>query len=94
MKTILIAAVAAIALSGCVASEEMQAEINAKVAAADDAECHSYGAATGTDAYYQCRMTKSQTRQAMSLAQYQVQQANFNHGLEMMARAAYPGRPF
>ena len=52
MTKILLAACAALALSGCVTAEEMAAQ--------DSEDCHSYGAATGTDAYFQCRMVKSQ----------------------------------
>jgi hypothetical protein len=66
MTKILLAACAALALSGCVTAEEMAA----KTAAYDDNECHWYGAATGTDAYFQCRMVKSQQRiQASEQAQ-------------------------
>jgi hypothetical protein len=54
MTKILLAACAAPALSGCVTAEEMAAQ--------DSEDCHSYGAATGTDAYFQCRMVKSQQR--------------------------------
>jgi hypothetical protein len=43
-------------MSGCVTAEQNIA----RVAAMDDAACHSYGAATGTDAYFQCRMIKDQ----------------------------------
>jgi len=52
MTKILLAACAALALSGCVTAEEMAAQ--------DSDDCHSYGAETGTDAYFQCRMVKAQ----------------------------------
>jgi hypothetical protein len=74
-KVLLLAACAAAPLCGCMTTEEM--------AARDDTECHSYGAATGTDAYYQCRMTKSQQH----IAAQQAAAAQFSHGLDMMAAA-------
>jgi hypothetical protein len=49
----------------------------------DENDCHSYGAATGTDAYFQCRMVKSQQHIAAS----ERAQAQFQHGLDMMAAA-------
>ena len=78
MTKILLAACMALALSGCVTAEEMAAQ--------DSNDCHSYGAATGTDAYFACRMVKSQQHiddQARRMAGVQ-------HGLDMMAAAAAP----
>jgi hypothetical protein len=70
---ILLAACVALALSGCVTAEEMAAQ--------DSEDCHSYGAATGTDAYFQCRMVKSQQHiEATAAANAQIQ-----HGLDIIA---------
>ena len=53
MKRVLIACgVAALMLSGCVTDEELAAQ--------DDNTCHSYGAPTGSNAYFECRMIKDQ----------------------------------
>jgi hypothetical protein len=68
-------------LSGCVTAEEMAAQ--------DSNDCHSYGAATGTDAYFQCRMVKSQQHVEAS----ERAQAQFQHGLDMMAAATAPPTP-
>jgi hypothetical protein len=78
MTKILLAACAALALSGCVTAEEMAAQ--------DSKDCHSYGAATGTNAYFQCRMIKSQQHIEESARA----QAQFQHGLDMMAAAYAP----
>lgn len=48
------------ALSGCVSS----AERAARLAAADEAKCVSYGFATGTPAHGQCRMEQDRLRAA------------------------------
>lgn len=40
-----------LSLSGCLTSEQLVAERNAK----DDQKCQSYGARPGTDAYVNCR---------------------------------------
>jgi hypothetical protein len=53
MKIVIIAALAALSLSGCVTAQEMERQVAAK----DDRDCKSYGAAPGTDGYFQCRMT-------------------------------------
>lgn len=45
---------------GCV-SDQQQAE---NLVAADDAQCRSYGAPHGSQAYFQCRLMKDQQRQA------------------------------
>ena len=50
--------VAAVTLAGCAMGPTPQ-----QVAAGDDAECRSYGAAPGTDAYFNCRMAKDRQRQ-------------------------------
>jgi hypothetical protein len=78
MTKILLAACAALALSGCVTAEEMAAQ--------DENDCHSYGAATGTDAYFQCRMVKSQQH----IAARQAVNTQIQHGLDMMAAAYAP----
>jgi hypothetical protein len=49
---------------GCVSDEERAANI----ATSDDAACQNYGAAPGTSEYFQCRMTKEQSRQATRAA--------------------------
>ncbi len=70
-----------LALSGCVTAEEMAAQ--------DSDACHSYGAPTGSTAYFQCRMLKDQQhaeQRAVALAQ-------FNRGLENFAAATAPPRP-
>jgi hypothetical protein len=85
MTKILLAACVALALSGCVTAEEMAAQ----TASADDTECHSYGAATGTDAYFQCRMVKSQQRIDAS----ERAQAQFNQGLAEIAANHSAPRP-
>lgn len=43
-------------VAGCQTSEEL--------ATADDQQCRSYGAAPGSDAYIQCRMTIANQREA------------------------------
>ncbi len=58
---ILIVLAASISLAGCA---EYQAEQAAQIAASDDAQCASYGARPGTDAYIQCRMNLDNQRQA------------------------------
>ena len=73
MTKILLAACAALALSGCVTAEEMAAQ--------DSEDCHSYGAATGTDAYFQCRMVKSQQHIEATVAA----NAQIQHGLDIIA---------
>jgi hypothetical protein len=45
-----------LALSGCVTPEEQ--------AALDTQACHSYGAPTGSNEYFQCRMIKDAQHQA------------------------------
>jgi hypothetical protein len=81
MTKILLAACAALALSGCVTAEEMAAQ--------DSEDCHSYGAETGADAYFQCRMVKSQQRIEAS----ERAQAQFNQALAQIAANHAPPRP-
>ena len=50
-----------ISLAGCA---EYQAEQAALAANYDDAQCASYGAKPGTDAYIQCRMNLDNQRRA------------------------------
>jgi hypothetical protein len=50
--------------AGCMSAEER----NANIAASDDATCQSYGAQPGSQAYFQCRMTRDQQRQANNIA--------------------------
>lgn len=50
--------------SGCMSTEER----NARIAAADEDACVSYGAQPGTQEYFQCRMANDQQRQANNAA--------------------------
>ena len=62
MKMLLLASaatLASLALGGCVTATEYAAQ----VAVADDGDCRSYGAEPGSQAYLQCRMTKSQSHE-------------------------------
>lgn len=81
MKMALLAALAALALSGCVTAEEMAAQ-NAR---ADDTACQSYGEGPGTQAYFQCRMTKDQTRTYVQTVQAEAASEQFNRGLAIIA---------
>jgi opacity protein-like surface antigen len=57
MRTFLLLALPALLLAGCVSAEDMAAQ--------DDNQCKSYGAAQGSDTYVQCRMwAQSQRQQA------------------------------
>jgi outer membrane lipoprotein-sorting protein len=82
-KAVFMAAIlaAGVVLSGCVTAEEMAAQ-NAQ---ADDSSCQSYGATAGSSEYYNCRMTKDQTRTYISAIQAEAARQQFNHGLEMIA---------
>jgi hypothetical protein len=96
MKTVLLAAIAALALSGCVTAEEMaaqRADFKAQVATADDSDCRSYGAEQGTPVYVECRMVKDQQRIQQTAAAQAAANEQFNHGMCMMANGLYPGRP-
>ena len=60
MARIVLAVITAVALAGCANSEAAkraaaQAAFQAEIKA-DDAECQSYGAQPGSDAYVQCRL--------------------------------------
>jgi hypothetical protein len=74
-------ACAALALSGCVTAEEMAAQ--------DSEDCHSYGAATATDAYFQCRMVKTQQHIDAS----ERAEAGINQALAQIATNHSPPRP-
>ena len=74
-------ACAALALSGCVTAEEMAAQ--------DSEGCHSYGAATGTDAYFQCRMVKASSVSTPASAP----KAQIQNGLDIIAANHAPPRP-
>ena len=76
----------ALALSGCVTASEYAAQ----VAAADDGDCRSYGADPGTQAYFQCRMTKSEQHEIVMAVARQQANENFNRGLAMMAGSFGP----
>ena len=56
MKHLIALTAVVILIAGC-ASQEQKA---AQQAAAEDAQCQSYGARPGTDAYIQCRLSLSQ----------------------------------
>lgn len=68
MTKIIMVLAAALALAGCVTDAQREAMI----ANADDGSCQSYGAAPGTQAYFQCRMMKDQQRQAIQAQNAQV----------------------
>lgn len=51
-------------LSGCLTAQERALQLSA----ADDDACRSYGAAPGSDAYVQCRTTKSQQHEMAAAA--------------------------
>jgi hypothetical protein len=71
----------ALALSGCVTAEEMAAQ--------DSEDCHSYGAATGTEAYFQCRMVKTQQHIDAS----ECAAAGINQAIAQIAANQTPLRP-
>ena len=77
-RALIVCGVATQMLSGCVTAEEMAAQ--------DSKDCHSYGAVTGTDAYFLCRMVKRQQH----LESSERAEAQFQHGLDMMAAATAP----
>ncbi|MCK1733923.1 hypothetical protein IVA79_08130 [Bradyrhizobium sp. 138] len=56
-----IAAGLSLVLFGCA---EYQAQQAAEIASGDDAQCNSYGAKPGSDAYIQCRVSLDNHRQA------------------------------
>jgi len=66
---IIAACTLALALTGCAAYEQQQREQAqaqaAAIAANDDAQCQSYGAAHGSPAYVQCRMNLDNQRASM-----------------------------
>ena len=64
MRTTLLLFVLCGLASGCVSDEE-RAE---RISSSDDAACQSYGAQTGSQEYFQCRMMKDQQRQANNAA--------------------------
>ncbi|WP_331372872.1 hypothetical protein [Sinorhizobium chiapasense] len=74
MKTLILFTLIAAGLSGCMTATER--------AARDDAECQSYGARPGSDAYVNCRVAQGSIRaqQAQASAQRRMasQQAYWN----------------
>jgi hypothetical protein len=87
MKIAIIAALGAFALSGCVTAQEMEA----RVAAKDDGDCRSYGAAPGTDGYLQCRMAIRQQH----VEEYAAAAARSQAMMDNAAKAfAYHPAPF
>jgi hypothetical protein len=87
-KTAFVAAIlaAGLALSGCVTAEEMAAQV------ADDGDCRSYGAEPGSQAYFQCRMTKSQQHDYVAAIQRQQANEQMNRGFAIIA-ANHSGSP-
>ena len=89
MENLILAACAALALSGCLTGEEMaaqQAELKAQVASADDSECRSYGAEQGTPVYVECRMIKDQQRAQETAAAQAERSREFKcHFAQMMS---------
>jgi hypothetical protein len=62
LKAAIAAALLALPLGGC-QTMATDGPHSPKVAAIDDAECQSYGAKPGSDAYIKCRELKSQTHE-------------------------------
>ena len=75
-----------LALSGCVTPEE-RAQLRAEARVADDTECRSYGAETGTSVYVECRMMKDQLRTQEEAAAQRENQRQLQCGLDGMASA-------
>jgi hypothetical protein len=50
-----------VALCGCMTAEQRQARIDA----AEDAQCRQYGAQPGTQTYYQCRMALNERQKTV-----------------------------
>jgi hypothetical protein len=81
MKFLLILCLA-ITLSGCVTAEEQASQ--------DDKTCHSYGAANGTTAYFQCRMIKSQQH----IQEDAQSQAIIQNGINIISESRKPPPTF
>jgi outer membrane lipoprotein SlyB len=67
MRSFLILAFAALALSGCAGNQPGRGELfssKAEVEAKDDATCRGYGAKPGEPVYIQCRVAQDQRRDA------------------------------
>lgn len=64
MRQILMISAMALLCAGCMSPQERYAAI----AAGDNSACQSYGAAPGSQEYFQCRMAKDQQRQSTNLA--------------------------
>jgi hypothetical protein len=78
--------IAAAALSGCVTSQEMEAQVSAK----DASDCSDYGAQPGTDGYLQCRMLLRQQHVQQNEVAAAAAQAQFNQGIHTMACSMGP----
>ncbi|MBS7698607.1 hypothetical protein [Chelatococcus sp. YT9] len=80
------------AIAGCGLNPEyrarQQAAATAKVDAQDDAACRRYGAVPGTDAYINCRVQVSSTREVTNAQYGAAYMANpnnaYNTGLAMV----------
>ena len=84
MKILLLASAAilgSLALGGCVTATKYAAQ----VAVADDGDCRSYGAEPGSPAYFQCRMTKSQSHEYVAAVQQQRASEQMNRGFAIIA---------
>jgi hypothetical protein len=57
---------------------------DASISAKDDEECRSFGAAPGSQAYFDCRMALNQNRQQAANNQQRYQAQNFRTGAMLM----------
>jgi hypothetical protein len=71
-EAILMVTASVLLLAGCSASRE-------QLAARDDAECLSYGAKPGSDAYVQCRAMKGQSHAAQERQDSAMAAGAMNH---------------
>jgi hypothetical protein len=78
MKRLLALMAVATALGGCVSDSEYFAQ-------ADDGDCRSYGAHPGSQAYFQCRMIKSEQHSLETAEKNRAADELMVEGLKMMA---------
>ena len=99
MTRIILIVLAMTSLTACTTGPTAQ-----PIAASDDAECQSYGTRPGTEAYFQCRMTKDQQRKQNQAALDQAYLASaipamtrpypsYDPSLAIRAQTAYPLTP-
>ena len=74
-------------LSGCAEMAARHAEFEAKIAAADNSQCRSYGAEQGTPVYVECRMMKAQQHAQETAVLQAAANRQFNCGVAMMSGA-------